>query len=336
MGQGKNGNGRADKSAVDSWVTYRPQIKVFDCTVRDGGLINNHRFDDAFVRRIYDTCVAAGVDYMELGYKADRKIFVPAEHGAWKFCAEDDLRRVVGDNATSLKLSVMADAERTDYHNDILPRDKSVLNCIRIATYVHQIPTAVDMLKDAHDKGYETTLNLMAVSTVQDRELADALVVLARAPVDTVYVVDSFGSLYSEQIRDLVQKFLKALEGTGKNVGFHGHNNQQLAYANTIEALILGATWLDATIHGLGRGAGNCPLELLLGFLKNPKFHLRPVLQCVQDVFVPLRQKIDWGYSIPYMITGQLNQHPRTAIKVREGKTPDDYVGFYDQTIEEE
>ena len=327
---------RQQKSEIDSWVTYRPQIKIFDCTVRDGGLINNHRFEDAFVRRIYDTCVAAGIDYMELGYKADQKIFAPAEHGAWKYCREDDIRRIVGENPSALKLSAMADAERTDYHHDILPREKSVLNCIRVAAYVHQIPTAVDMIKDAHAKGYETTFNLMALSAVQERELMDALEVVAQSPVDTIYLVDSFGSLYSEQMRDLTVKFLKVTEGAGKNLGVHAHNNQQLAYANTIEALIAGATWLDATIHGLGRGAGNCPLELVLGFLKNPKFHLRPVLLCAQEVFVPLRHKMDWGYSIPYMITGQLNRHPRAAIKWREGKTPDDYAGFYDQLMEEE
>ncbi|MGD0092661.1 MAG: aldolase catalytic domain-containing protein [Planctomycetota bacterium] len=336
MAQTNSGSPAAAKPDVDSWVTYRPQIKILDCTVRDGGLMNSHHFEDKFVRRIYETCVAAGVDYMELGYKADKKVFAPAEFGPWKFCNEDDIRRVVGDNPTPLKLSAMADAERTDYHTDILPKEKSVLNCIRVAAYVGQIPTAIDMIKDAHDKGYETTLNLMAVSTVQDRELTDALKVVARSPVDTLYIVDSFGSMYSEQIRDLTHKFLKAVEGTGKNIGIHTHNNQQLAYANTIEALIVGATWLDCTIHGLGRGAGNCALELLLGFLKNPKFHLRPVLQCVQELFVPLRQKMDWGYSIPYMITGQLNQHPRAAIKMRDGKNPDDYTAFYDQMVEEE
>ena len=118
-------------------------------------------------------------------------------------------------------------------------------------------------------------------------------------------------------------------------MGIHAHNNQQLAYANTIEAMLNGATWLDSTICGLGRGAGNCPTELLLGFLKNPKFHLRPVLECVQDMFVPLRKELDWGYSIPYMLTGQLNMHPRMAIKMREGDTPDNYVEFYDSLTED-
>ena len=319
-----------DSLAKGTLITYRPEIKVLDCTIRDGGLINDHQFDNDFVKAIYQTCAAAGVDYMEIGYKASKKIFSRTQHGAWKFCDEDDIKHIVGENPTEMKLCVMADAERCDYHEDILPKEKSVFDVVRVAAYIHQIPTAIDMIKDAHDKGYETTMNLMAISTVQDRELEDGLAALVQSPVDTLYLVDSFGSLYPEQIRDLTLTFLKAVEGTGKTVGIHSHNNQQLAYANTIEALILGISHLDATINGLGRGAGNCPLELLLGFLKNPKFRLRPVLECIQKYFIPLREKLDWGYSIPYMITGQLNQHPRMAIKMRSSHASDDYVLFYD------
>jgi len=317
------------------WVTYRPEIKVLDCTVRDGGLINDHMFEDGFVRAIYDACIEAGIDYMEMGYKASKKIFARDKFGDWKFCDEDDLRRVVGENDSGLKLSAMADAERTDYHEDILPCDQSILDLIRVATYVHQIPTAVDMIKDAKDKGYEVTVNLMAVSTAQDREINQALETLAETDVDVIYLVDSFGAMYSEQIRDLTRRYLKAVKGTGKQIGIHAHNNQQLAFANTIEAIIQGANWLDATINGIGRGAGNCPMELLLGFLRNPKFHLRPILKCIQEVFVPLRQKMEWGPLIPYMITGQFNQHPRAAIQVRASEEKDDYVAFYDKCAAE-
>ncbi|OGS45293.1 MAG: nucleoid-structuring protein H-NS [Elusimicrobia bacterium RIFOXYD2_FULL_34_15] len=327
---------KEEKEEKGSWVTYRPEIKIVDCSVRDGGLMNDHKFEDNFVKKVYDTCVSAGVDYMELGYKADKKIFSPAQYGKWKFCDETDIRKVIGENKTSLKLCAMADAERTNYHTDILPKSKSVLDCIRVATYISQIPTAIDMIKDAHDKGYETTLNLMAISVVQDRELGDALEALAKTPVGTIYIVDSFGALYSEQIRDLTLKYLKAIEGTGKQVGIHAHNNQQLAYANTIEAIVSGANRVDATINGIGRGAGNCALELIIGFLKNPKFQIRPVLERVQETFLPLRHQIEWGYSIPYMVTGQLNLHPRSAIKMRASDKPDDYVSFYDQMIEEE
>jgi 4-hydroxy 2-oxovalerate aldolase len=318
------------------WVAYRPDVKILDCTVRDGGLINDHMFDDGLVKRVYETCVAAGVDYMEFGYKASKKIFSPDEFGRWKFCDEDDLRRIVGDNPSDLKIAVMADAGRTDYHEDILPRDQSVIDCIRVACYIHQVPTAVEMLKDAHDKGYETMMQLMAISTVNPQDMLSALEITARTPAAAVYLVDSFGSLYSEQIRDLVRIYMKAMEGTGKEVGIHAHNNQQLAFSNTVEAVIAGANRLDATIAGIGRGAGNCPMELLIGFLHNPKFKLRPVLEASGQVMVPLREKIEWGYSVPYAITGMLNQHPRAAIKMRAGKTPDDYVGFYDSVLEED
>lgn len=327
-----------DQLAKGTWLTYRPEIKIMDCTIRDGGLINDHRFEDGFVKAVYETCVEAGIDAMEFGYKADKKIFAPSDFGKWKYCDEDDLRAIVDDNPTDLEIAVMTDAERTDYHTDVLPKSESVIDIIRVATYIHQIPTAVDMIKDAHDKGYRVTANLMAISAIQERELGEALEILSGCPVCAIFIVDSFGAYYSEQIRDLTVMFLKAVEGKNIEIGIHAHNNQMLAYANTLEALIVGANRLDSTINGMGRGAGNCPLELLLGFLKNPKFQLRPVLKCISDHFMPLEKNggMEWGYRIPYMITGQMNQHPRAAIKMRSGGSPDDIVAFYDQMIEEE
>ncbi len=324
------------ESPAGKWVSYRPEIKVLDCTIRDGGLMNNHHFDDQVVKAVYAACVEAGIDYMEIGYKASRKIIIPGEHGKWKYCLEDDIRRMVGDNKTALKLTVMADAERTDYHEDIPPKNQSVIDMVRVATYISQIPTALDMIKDAHDKGYETTANLMAVSTVPERELNEGLELLAGSETGAIYVVDSFGALYSEQVHYLVRKYLSYAKATGKEVGMHAHNNLQLAYANTIEAIIMGANMLDATMAGLGRGAGNCAMELLVGFLHNPKYNLRPVLQCVQEQIEPLREKLMWGFDLPYMMTGLLNQHPRAAIRYKAAEKKGDIVKFYDAITEEE
>ena len=316
------------------WITFRPEIKVLDCTVRDGGLINDHKFDDTLVKAVYDTCIEAGIDYMELGYKNDKKLIQRDQFGDWKFCDEDAMRRIVGENDGPLKLTAMADAEKSDYKTDILPKNESVLDCIRVATYVHQLNVAVDMIKDAHDKGYETTCNIMAISTVGEKEIDQALEVLAGTPVDVVVVVDSYGALNYEQIRNLVQKYSKAMEGTGKEVGIHTHNNQQLAFANTIEALIQGANRLDATMMGLGRGAGNCCMELLLGFLRNPKFQLRPVYKLLQDHVFPLKKAgLDWGALVPYNVTGYLNQHPRAAMRILDGESRDQFLDFYDSCV---
>lgn len=322
--------------AATRWLGYRPEIKVLDCTIRDGGLMNEHLFDDKTVSAVYQACLDAGVDYMEIGYKASEKIYARGEYGPWKFCREEDMRRIVGENETPLKLSAMADAARTDYHKDILPQNESVLDLIRVATYIHQIPKTLDILKDAHDKGYETTVNLMAISTVQEWELDQALEMLAHSEVDAIYLVDSFGALYSEQIQYLARKYLSYAQRADKEVGIHTHNNQQLAYANAIEAIIVGANWLDGSIAGLGRGAGNCPMELLLGFLHNPKFQTRPLLKCITEHIEPMRQELKWGFDNAYMITGQLNQHPRTAMAFNSGDGPKDLVEFYDTSIEEE
>jgi 4-hydroxy 2-oxovalerate aldolase len=326
----------AKESRAKHWLSYRSELKVFDVTIRDGGLMNDHRFDDDLVRAVYQACVDAGIDYMELGYKASKRIFSPTQFGAWKYCTEDDIRRIVGENDTSLKLSIMADADRTDYHEDILPRDQSVVDMVRVASYIHQIPIALDMIKDAHDKGYETTINVMAVSTIREYEMDEAMELLANSEVGAIYLVDSFGAFYSEQVHYLVSKYLRYAVPRGKLVGMHAHNNQQLAFANTIEAIILGANMLDASLAGLGRGAGNCPMELLLSFLHNPKFRLRPVLDCVQRHIEPLRSDLRWGFDIPYMITGMLNQHPRAAMEFNEGQDRGNVVKFYDAVIEEE
>ncbi len=318
------------------WITYRPELKVLDCTIRDGGLVNDHMFEDGFVKAVYETCVEAGIDYMEIGYKASKKIFVRDKFGAWKFCDEDDIRRIVGDNDTPLKISAMADAGKSEWRTDILPKEQSVLDVIRVAFYVHQVSEAVDMIRDAHDKGYEVTANLMAVSRAQETEVDQALELLAETPASTLVVVDSFGSLYAEQIEILVKKYLSYGKATGKEVGIHAHNNQQLAFANTIEAIIHGANRADASMAGLGRGAGNCPMELLIGFLRNPKFKIRPILQLLQDRLEPLREKVEWGPYVQYNITGQLNQHPRSAMAARAGADREKYVEFYDKVIIEE
>lgn len=310
---------------------YRKEIKVMDCTVRDGGLMNKWQFEDNFVKAVYDACVESGVDYMEIGYKSSLSAYSRKENGVWKFCYDEDLRKIVGDNDTNLKLSAMADIGRIA-HEDIPQKKDSVIDMIRVACYVHQIDKAIDLAHHCIDKGYETTINLMAVSKVLERDLEEALQDVAKSEVPIFYLVDSFGSLYSEQIHALVKKYQDFLPG--KTIGFHGHNNMQLAFANTVECIIKGVNFLDGTILGLGRGAGNCPLEVLIAFLKNPKYRLKPILQVLQDYVKPLQKQIDWGYHVPYMITGSINEHPRSAMGWMDSEQKDDFVGFLVKILE--
>ena len=297
-------------------------------------MINKHQFSDELVRSVYDTCVAAGVDYMEVGYKNSPRIFPKGEFGDWRSCDEGDLQRVLGDHdaeKTGLKLACMADAGKSDWKQQIVPRDQSILDMIRVAFYAHQVAEAVQMIQHLHDLGYETTANLMAVSNISEDEIDTVLNEVKDSPALVMVIVDSFGHLHREQVDRLYHKYSDAMAGTGKEIGIHAHNNLQLGFANTIEAIILGANRADATMAGLGRGAGNCPMELLLGFLRNPKFRLRPVVKLLQEHIEPLRETVEWGPLLAYNFTGQLNLHPRAAMEFLAGPDRGDIVKFYDQ-----
>lgn len=307
---------------------YRESIKVVDATLRDGGLVNDFYFSDDFVKALYKTNIAAGVDYMEMGYRASKKVFDETKFGKWKFCSDDHIREIVGENNTGLKLAIMADIGRHEL-DDFDQKANSPVDLVRVATYLHQMPEAIEMIEDAAKKGYETSCNIMAISTTQKEDILVALDMLGQTPVDCIYIVDSFGSLYPEQLARVAEFYLEAGEKYGKKVGIHAHNNQQLAFANTIEACGDGVDWLDGTYLAMGRGAGNCAMELLLGFLKNPKYNVFPVYKFIEEHMMKLKEDgVKWGYDIQYLMTGQLNQHPRTAIAFTK-ENRKDFSEFY-------
>lgn len=307
---------------------YREQIKVLDCTIRDGGLMNNHFFELDFVREVYKAISASGIDYMEIGYKNSKELFSSNEYGLWKFSDDGEIRKVIDEIESKTKISVMVDVGRVN-PDDVKPASESPVQMIRVASYVKEIDKAIFLTNNFADKGYETTINIMAISKDQGPELDEALhQIEEESQSKVVYIVDSFGALYQEPVEWLIKRAKGILKT--KEVGFHGHNNQQLAFGNTIEAIIHNANYLDATIYGIGRAAGNCPLELLIGFLKNPKFDLRPILDVISKFFVPLQDEIEWGYIIPYAIAGMMNEHPRAAMALRKGDKKENYREFYD------
>ena len=222
----------------------------------------------------------------------------------------------------------MADVGRTDFEEDIRPKNESPIDLVRIATYINTIPAAVEMIEYCAKQGYETTINIMAISKARTEDIKTALEILGQTPVSCFYIVDSYGSLYPEEARRYAEMYGEFADKYGKLTGIHAHNNQQLAFANTIEAMAYGASYLDATVDGMGRGAGNCALELLLGFLKNPKYKVNPIIRMMQNHMTKLQEEgVKWGYDIPYMLTGQYNTHPRPAIQfIQDGRK--DYYKF--------
>ncbi|MFT9846234.1 aldolase catalytic domain-containing protein [Aneurinibacillus sp. REN35] len=301
--------------------------RIVDCTIRDGGLVNNWDFSVDFVRDMYDGLSAAGVEYMEVGYKNSPKLLNATEPNPWRFL-EDRFLQEIFPQKTATKMSALCDIGRVD-ENDILPREQSVLDMIRVACYSKDVNKGLDLVQKFHDMGYETSLNIMALSHVHEQELLEAFEEINRSAVDVVYVVDSYGSLDPKNTEYLVQKFRTLLPN--KQIGIHMHNNRQLAFANTLVGIENGATFLDASVYGMGRAAGNCPTELLVSQMKSARYELKPVLGIIEKHMIAMREKWEWGYIIPYMISGVLNEHPRVAMALRGSEERDEYTTFYDK-----
>ena len=283
-------------------------IQILDCSIRDGGYVNNWHFDKGLVREVYRALSKGGVDMVELGFRSSEKYFDPKVYGRWRFSLEEDLAEVT-EKIRGARICVMGDYGRIDLE-DLPERRDSVVDMLRVAVHKTHVFKAIDFLEKAKAKGYRASLQCMGYSVYSDGEKADLLAALKKTALDCVYIADSYGSILPFQMQEL---FEPVLELGASQIGFHPHNNIQMAFANTLEAIRLGVQIVDTTIYGIGRGAGNLPTEILLSYLQlqgNEKYNVIPVLNCIERYFLDLMKETPWGYQLPYMISGIFNSHP--------------------------
>lgn len=302
-------------------------VKIVDCTIRDGGLVNNWDFSVDFVRDTYEALNAAGVDYMEIGYKNSPKLVDAENCGPWRFCEDDFIKEVIPE-IKGTKLSAIVDIGRVD-PADFLHSDDSPFSMIRVACYLKDVDKAIDLVTSFNELGYKTAINIMAVSNSINSHLIDALQKINESPADIAYIVDSFGSLFNRDIEHLTSLFKE--HAPSKKLGIHTHNNLQMAFSNTLHGIELGIEYLDTSVFGMGRGAGNCQTELILGHLTASKYDMKPILKLIDERFVPLRKEVEWGYNTAYALTGLFNEHPRSAIAMRKTEDKDNFLGFYNK-----
>jgi 4-hydroxy 2-oxovalerate aldolase len=261
---------------------FRKDLKVLDCTIRDGGLINNYQFSEEFVKAVYAAICDAGVDIIELGKKLMESDEYPrTKYGAWNFCDEDILKRVVGSYKGSYRpeIAVMFDIGRIDL-NGLAAKKDSVVDMVRTACYVPQIDKALDTVKRSKDKGYKTSLNIMAVSAAIETDLNRLMRAWPRRrEVEMPLPRGHLRRFYSEQIHLLPQP-LQEIRAR-RELGFHGHYNIQLATAKTNSA---SSTGQHAGLHHQRHGSwrGQLPPELCW-LPTNPKFDVRPIYKVIQE-----------------------------------------------------
>jgi 4-hydroxy 2-oxovalerate aldolase len=282
------------------------KIKIIDCTIRDGGHLNKWEFDPACVKASYYAAAKSGADYFEIGYRNPGPV---KGLGVFGYSEDDFLRSFLEAPSDRCKLLVMIDAGKSD-NSLFVRRTQSLVAGVRVAAYPYELEKSFGIIEKIHDLGYEVFLNLMASSELT-KEHYDILGDWKRSDMlGAVYFADSFGSFIPA---DITAQIRKLRESGFTKIGFHGHNNLQMAFANTLQALADGATHVDASIYGMGRGSGNLPMEVLIGYLEKQgqkQYNTMPVLEVIERFYTALYKQFDWGYKIRSLLGGLKNIHP--------------------------
>ena len=292
-------------------LTKFSNFQVLDCTIRDGGYINNWRFDKKLVREVYRALSKSGVDYIEIGYRGTERHFDKDQYGIWRFCREENIREAIS-NIDGAKLALMADYGKIA-PNDFCDARDSAVELVRLAVNKDCLKEAIELLEQIKAKHYKVSLNAMDYNNYSEKERKELIKMLKGTAIDYIYVVDSYGSLFPYQIEPIVEPLLSI---PNIKVGFHPHNSLQMAFANTLEAIRCGVHIFDSTIYGMGRAAGNLPTEIIIAFLekeKKDKYNSIPLLNIIDRYFVSLFDENKWGYQLPYMLSGIFQCHPNYA-----------------------
>jgi len=295
-------------------MTNRDDITLLDCTLRDGGYYTSWDFSLPLVRKYIDAVGAAGIDAVEIGFR-----FFPKENflGAYAYSTDDFITFL--NIPDKLKIAVMCNAKdllnwsagQTAAVNTLFkPKDQSPVDIVRIAVDIGQAKEIEESVRRLRDLGYVTTLNLMKAGSVSLDIVANVTETLKDWPLDTLYFADSLGNMSADQVSATSKAILSVWD---RPLGIHAHNNMGRAVDNSLAALNAGCTWLDSTICGMGRGAGNAQTEYILLEMAKRGFNspdLRAVMKLAMEDFRDLHQQHGWGPSALYYISAIYGIHP--------------------------
>ena len=265
--------------------------KILDCTIRDGGIVNNFQFTNEFVKNLISMDQQIGCEYCEIGYFSN------------KLCKESKWKSIDFKNIEippcSVKLSVMGDIN-TFSLDDIPNRNKTKISLIRVAGFYENIQEILDILSEISN----CLLNIMAISQYNEDILKNIVSIINKNSFKPtfLYFADSFGALEPDNIIEIM-KYLKLVNNV--KLGFHPHNNRQLAFANYLRAQKIGIDIIDATVCGMGKCSGNLPIELIIDKNKMEYF-----INFVENNMQSITKNYSWGYMQKYLISSIYNASP--------------------------
>lgn len=276
-------------------------MRILDCTLRDGGYVNNWEFKKESFDKIITNLSDIGVDTIEVGIFGG---------GGYKdgfttsFQRLDEIPHI--ENKTSVNLAMMGTVQTLRDMNLIEAKDSSI-NTIRLAYFKEDFKEALSIGERLRKYGYRCFMQAMATFMYTDKELLEMIKEINNLGAYAFYIVDSFGLMYPDDLLDMYNKIKSSLSEDIK-IGFHAHNNLQLAFANAIKFIEIArdCDYIDASLYGMGRGAGNLPIELILKYLndkKGCKYKLDTCLSTIEECILEEIEKNKWGYELSYYYT---------------------------------
>ena len=280
-------------------------FKILDCTIRDGGYLTKWDFKKEMVRDVYEAVSKAGIDIFEIGYLGADKPDV----NLWKKCLPEDVS-YVRKGLKGAEVCAMLDYKDL-IEAKILPPEQSNIDMLRIALHKDMVMEGAKYLEQIKKLGYVIAVQLMGITSYSEDELKEVVREIGEKKCVTyIYIADSYGSLVPDELERII-RVIKS--NTECKIGFHPHNNLQMALGNTLKAIECGVDIVDGTLYGMGRGAGNLPIESLIAYLSKyikDKYNILPLLDVIDRYFLKIRKEIEWGYSLSYLLSGIFEFHP--------------------------
>lgn len=286
------------------------KLTLLDCTFRDGGYYTNWIFPEKLVEDYFKAIMEAGVDIVEIGYRANNSDLFK---GPFAYCKESFINDL--NIPKTLKVAVMVDSKQLLENNNSVDNlfpinaEHSKVDIVRIASNYKDVFQLDKRVEEIKDKGYLVCINLKKSAGLDLNNLNKLIIHVNNLNIEALYLADSTGSMYPDEVK-LLFNFLR--ENLNTNSGFHAHENLELANFNSKIAFKEGATWIDSTISGIGRGPGNAKTEyLLIEFKKEVNsLGIEKLMKLVENYFVEFQNKYNWGSNVYYYLTGKFAIHP--------------------------
>lgn len=288
---------------------------ILDCTLRDGGYINNWNFNDNFIDNYLGLMTELKVEFVELGFINKTKYYKNKIVGKLRNLDKETIN-YYSNKFNKLKIVIMADFR--DINNEILHENLPV-ELIRVVFHKKNFKEAIKKCEEIKKMGYKVCANAMAITNYNDKELDELLFLTNKSKIDNFYIVDSYGSLNQNELINIYKKCKSSLSNS--NIGIHLHNNMNNAFTNyscLINNFLNDNIIVDSTLFGMGRGAGNLQTELLL--LNNDQKLIFKIIEFIYLYIKPYYKTInnEWGYDLDFLISGLYKIHPNYVVKLRE------------------